>query len=377
VPELVEGEVIDVSAGSRHTFLITGDGLSYAAGFVESGFSYRGHLGLGPVQDCSGDKDKLCEYENDPLPVMKVVDTDGKRVDAPPFKRVYAGVGVPADSGEMHSVQIGVNGKVYTTGNNNKGQLCLGDLENRDYFHEVPRISNVVAAAVGLEFTLILLENGDVYGCGTNEVGQIGQGQDTVISQKPMQIEKLSNIDEISTGLSFAIFLDKDKSRVWGTGSNLYWQQCAGTSGIPFQSVREINIDDGGDIIHIETSRESSYFLFDDGKARSCGRNDEGQLGNGDFINSESQKKPIVDVDVEEDIIRIGSGPSSQSVFFITAEDVWAAGLNDRHQLGIDEIGSRDMPVQVEFQCEVSINYVSSSGTHTVADGFYIDDCNL
>jgi len=192
-----------------------------------------------------------------------------------------------------------------------------------------------------------------------------------------MQIEKLSGVDEISTGLSFAIFLDKDKSRVWGTGSNLYWQQCADTSGIPFQSVREIKIEGGGDIIHIETSRESSYFLFADGKARSCGRNDEGQLGNGDFINSESQKNPIVDVNVDKDIKRIGSGPSSQSVFFISAEDVWAAGLNDRHQLGIDEIGSKEMPVEVEFECEVYIDYVSSSGSHTVADGFYIDDCHL
>ena len=237
----MEGEVIDVSAGSRHTFLITGTGVVFAAGFVESDFSYRGHLGLGPVEDCSGDEDKLCEYENDPLPVTKVIDTNEKRVDAPPFVRVFAGVGVPADSGEMHSVLIGANGKVYTTGNNNKGQLCLGDdRDHVDYFHEVPRISNAVAAAVGLEFTLILLENGDVYGCGTNEVGQIGQGQDTVISPIPVKIDKLSGIDEISTGLSFAIFLDKDTSRVWGTGSNLYWQQCAGTSGIPFQSVREV-----------------------------------------------------------------------------------------------------------------------------------------
>jgi len=192
-----------------------------------------------------------------------------------------------------------------------------------------------------------------------------------------MQIEKLSGVDEISTGLSFAIFLDKDKSRVWGTGSNLYWQQCADTSGIPFQSVREIKIEGGGDIIHIETSRESSYFLFDDGKVRSCGRNDEGQLGNGDEVNSASQRNPIVNVNLDENVVRIGSGPSSQSVFFITDEDVYASGRNDRYQLGINNIGSRQSPVKVNFVCRVSIDNISSSGLHTVAMGYYIGNCDV
>lgn len=107
----------------------------------------------------------------------------------------------------------------------------------------------------------------------------------------------------------------------------------------------------------------------------SCGRNDEGQLGNGDFINSENQKNPVVDVNLDDPVRRLGSGPSSQSVFFILDEDVYAAGLNDRHQLGINEIGSREFPVKVDFQCEVDIEFVSSSGSHTVANGSYIDNC--
>lgn len=137
----------------------------------------------------------------------------------------------------------------------------------------------------------------------------------------------------------------------------------------------QIKFDDGGDIVQIETNRESSYFLFEDGKVRSCGRNDEGQLGNGDFINSESQKTPIVDVDLKKDVLRLGSGPSSQSVFFILEEEVYAAGLNDRHQLGINEIGSREFPVKVDFECEVEIEFVSSSGSHTVANGYYLNNC--
>lgn len=83
VPLEIEGEIIDVSAGSRHTFLVWNDGTVEAAGFIESDFGYRGHLGLGPVQDCEDEPNKLCENINDPLPVEKVVDAAGNLVDAP------------------------------------------------------------------------------------------------------------------------------------------------------------------------------------------------------------------------------------------------------------------------------------------------------
>lgn len=242
VPEEILGEIIDVAAGSRHTFLIQGDGTAIAAGFVESDFSYRGHLGVGPVQDCKGDIKKLCEGENDPLEITKVKNVDGKLEDPPAFDRVYAGVGIPADSGEMHSVLVAKNGKVYIAGNNNKGQLCLSpdDVEYENYFHEVKGVPKVKAAAVGEEFTLLLTEDGDVYGCGSNEVGQIGQGEKVDFSDKPVLIKGLEGIDDLSTGLTFAIFLDKDKGRIWGTGSNLYLQQCGFTGGEPYVEVREV-----------------------------------------------------------------------------------------------------------------------------------------
>ncbi len=106
--------------------------------------------------------------------------------------------------------------------------------------------------------------------------------------------------------------------------------------------------------------------------AFSCGRNDEGQLGAGnDFIGS-SKDETQFKVDLDETILRIGSGPSSQSVFFIGADGVWAAGLNDRYQLGTGEVGSADKPVPVKFEGPVQIEFVSSSGTHTVANGRYV-----
>ena len=241
VPQEIPDEIIDVSAGSRHTFLINSNGELIVAGFIESDFGYRGHMGVGPIDACSRPQsDQLCEGSNDPLVVIEVFDERGKSVqigDAnfPFFRFVYAGAGVPADSGEMHSAAIDFNGDVWITGNNNKGQLCLGDDGDgnfRDSFHKVPGLPGpALKAQVGDEFTVILLENGDVYGCGSNEQGEIGQGVNVDISNKAVKIKDLKNINQMSSGLQYTVFLD-DKNRIFATGSNLYGQMCAFTSGI-------------------------------------------------------------------------------------------------------------------------------------------------
>jgi len=80
-----------------------------------------------------------------------------------------------------------------------------------------------------------------------------------------------------------------------------------------------------------------------------------------------------VKVDIPKDIKvhTLGSGASSQSVFFVAEDDiVYAAGQNYRFQLGLGKIGSEKFPVLVEFDEGPSLHEIvkiSSSGTHTVA----------
>ena len=124
----------------------------------------------------------------------------------------------------------------------------------------------------------------------------------------------------------------------------------------------------GGDqkVVQVESGRESSYLLFDDGRVFSCGKNDKGQLGDGTTSDT-SNEQPVVRVDMSEEVYSIGSGPSSESVFFIGLDNVYAAGANDLFQLGIGNNESTKTPVRVEFDSPVDINFISSSRTHTVA----------
>ena len=103
-------------------------------------------------------------------------------------------------------------------------------------------------------------------------------------------------------------------------------------------------------------------------RALSC--TSEGQLGDGSFADKEKTS-----VEIPDDVIiyGLGSGASSQSVFFIAKDTVYAAGTNDRYQLGIGEVGSKADPVEVKFDIFTNMDIVkiSSSGSHTVAIGEY------
>lgn len=222
-PEFQEDEVLDLSAGSRHTFIIDKAGKAYSSGFIESFYSYQGHLGL--------DRGMLVEGPNDFMAVTTVINKGGSQVPSPRFSKVYAGAGAPGDSRDMHALLIDERGNVYTTGNNDNGQLCLGDHQSRDIFSQVTLPGPAVAAGVGLDFTLILLADGRTYGCGSNENGELGLGPNVKYTAVPKP-NGLSNIIDISAGLNYGLYL-QDGGKVLGSGSNLFSQLCESTDGDP------------------------------------------------------------------------------------------------------------------------------------------------
>ncbi|KAF9996081.1 hypothetical protein BGZ79_010199, partial [Entomortierella chlamydospora] len=82
-----------------------------------------------------------------------------------------------------HSVFLTDDGDAWVLGRNEKGQLGLGDTDPHPYPVKVPTIyttvgkktSNVkfVNAAVGRNHTILIADNGAVYGAGDNKMGQI------------------------------------------------------------------------------------------------------------------------------------------------------------------------------------------------------------
>lgn len=79
-------------------------------------------------------------------------------------------MGIKSCSSRSHSMCILENGDVYSWGSNNVGQLGLGDIMIRSIPTKIQMDGNVSIVSVGGRHSLLLLENGEVYSVGDNSV---------------------------------------------------------------------------------------------------------------------------------------------------------------------------------------------------------------
>src|SRR5436853_2253235 len=73
--------------------------------------------------------------------------------------------------------------------------------------------------STGFSHTLLLKFNGQVYSCGSNNLGELGLG-DTITKNSPILINSLNNIVQVSAGNSFSLALD-NIGNVYSFGSNI------------------------------------------------------------------------------------------------------------------------------------------------------------
>ncbi|XP_017785225.1 PREDICTED: protein RCC2 homolog [Nicrophorus vespilloides] len=138
-------------------------------------------------------------------------------------KRVHPNIYVPnrftdldirfavSGSSSAHSILIDANGKTYTFGRNQHGQLGLDHVNTTDAPTEVPKLAelNVISAACGRNHSLFLTDTGTVYACGDNKSGQCGVGNLQSQILTPTRINyRGPPIVKIGCGGEFSVILD-------------------------------------------------------------------------------------------------------------------------------------------------------------------------
>ncbi|XP_078498932.1 protein RCC2 [Lissotriton helveticus] len=132
-----------------------------------------------------------------------------------------------------HSLLITTEGKLWSWGRNEKGQLGHGDLQRLDAPKLIESMSAevMVSAACGRNHTLALTESGTVYAFGENKMGQLGIGNQTNAVASPTQI--LYNgqpISKVACGAEFSMLVDC-KGNLYSFGCPEYGQLGHNTDG--------------------------------------------------------------------------------------------------------------------------------------------------
>ncbi len=231
-------------------------------------------------------------------------------------------------AGWNHSLAAGIDGRVWSWGDNSFGQLGDGGTYSRSAPLQVEGLSGVMAVAAGKYHSLALKSDGTVWAWGFNGNGQLGDGT-TAQRLSPVQVSQLTGITAISAGAEFSLALRGDGT-VWS------WGKLAGSqSPVPVTGL--------SDVIAIAAGSRHALALRHDGSVWAWGSGARGELGNGVIADS-SSPVPVTGL---AGITALAAGGAHNLA--VTAEGaVWAWGANGSGQLGDGTVVQRSVPVQVQ-----------------------------
>nr|WP_107572492.1 RCC1 domain-containing protein [Clostridioides difficile] len=226
------------------------------------------------------------------------------------------------------------NNTLWGSGNNEVGQLGLDDIANRNVFTRMT-IENIRDIACGDNYIIVLKNDDTIWGTGNNNYGQLGlDSTGNVTSFNQLNV----NVEKIICGKVHTFIMKKDKT-IWGTGNNDYGQLGLGDT-INKNVFTKVDIDNVEKII---CGYYHTFIIKNDGILYSCGYNVYGQLGLGDTIN----KNVFTKVDIDN-VKKIGCGVYHT---FILKEDgaLYSCGHNVQGQLGLGDTTQRNTFTKIDI----------------------------
>ncbi|WP_232353188.1 InlB B-repeat-containing protein, partial [Bifidobacterium asteroides] len=301
---------------------------------------------------------------------------DGKTTQQTTPVMVLKPAGVPADftyvqvsAGYSHSLAVGSDGYVYAWGRNNYGQL--GNNATNDSSVPVrvrdpssPTDENkglkAIQVSAGAYHSLAIDSDGYVYAWGGNFDGQLGNntiGDYSTPNPLPVHVRDPSSpTDEnkglkaiqVSAGAFHSIAVGSD-GYVYTWGFN-YWGQIGNNisgfnkySSVPVL-VQDTDKNKGLKAIQVSAGGDHSLAIDEDGKTWSWGRNDHGELGNG---NNDDRAVPgLVRYPGTVTASQVNAG-LYHSLAIDEDGNTWSWGDNTAGQLGNDDTSDLSSPVRV------------------------------
>jgi alpha-tubulin suppressor-like RCC1 family protein len=292
-------------------------------------------------------------------------------------------------SGEYHTVLVSEDGRhVWTFGDNFYGQLGHGDTEDKNEPTEIqrgdqgiPEDVRIIGVSCGFRHTVLLSDDGRIWTFGSNNCGQLGLGhEDNKNRNVPIEIQRGEYglpEDVIITGVScgeyHTVLLSEDGKHIWTVGRNDHGQLGHGdriNRNVPKEIQRRVNeLPEDVKIIGASCGSHHTVLLSDDGRIWTFGDNINGQLGHGDieerYVPTEIQmNKNEREEDVK--IISVSCGTSHTVLLSEDGKHIWTFGNNRYGQLGLEDNLDKNVPTEIQREEDVKIISVSCGGFHTV-----------
>ncbi|XP_070638234.1 probable E3 ubiquitin-protein ligase HERC4 isoform X4 [Bos indicus] len=252
-------------------------------------------------------------------------------------------------------------------GNASFGQLGLGGIDEEIVLE--PRKSDffinkkVRDVGCGLRHTVFVLDDGTVYTCGCNDLGQLGHEKSR---KKPEQVVALDaqNIVAVSCGEAHTLALnDKGQVYAWGLDSDgqlglLGSEEC-------IRVPRNIKSLSDIQIVQVACGYYHSLALSKASEVFCWGQNKYGQLGLG--IDCKKQASPqLIKSLLGIPFMQIAAGGAHSFVLTLSGA-IFGWGRNKFGQLGLNDENDRYVPNLLKSLRTQKIVYICCGEDHTAA----------
>ncbi len=241
---------------------------------------------------------------------------------------------------------------------------------------QIAGLDNVVAVAAGARHALALKADGTVWAWGDNEYGQLGLGDTSgtatcsdwrgsfACRPTPTQVPGLSGVVSVAAGWSHSLVVKSDGT-VWAWGYNgfdqLGWSGAGGCPNSPCDSSTPVQSGTITTARQVGSKGYTSYALMSDGTVWTWGANLDGELGSGTSGGNRRNPAPVVSANgtgTLSGVVALGAG-KSHALALKGDGSVWGWGDNDQGALGDGTLTNQPAPVQA----------LGVSGATTVAAG--------
>ena len=339
--------------GGDHTITLSNDGTLHSFGY-----NHYGQLGLGHNNDVSL-----------PTPIPNL----------PKIMQISCG--------SFFTVCVDYEGFIWSFGQNNSGQLGTGNTTlfttNVNVPQKLDNIPPVLSVSCGHEHTLFITNEDNLWSCGNNQYGQLCHGDEEDRS-KP-QKTSFSTISKISAGFYHSLF-QNNKGEIISCGNNSYGQCGLGHFNSP-QITPSLIPNLPSNIVQFICGSHHNLFLDSDGNVFSVGYNEFGSLGLGHYCNldglNEIPNIPSVGVGLghntdQNELNKISNIPpikiiscAGSSCYLIDFEgNLWSFGNNGCGQLGNGDINKIKININIpKINTLKGIQQISRgcSGGHFIA----------
>ena len=257
--------------------------------------------------------------------------------------------GIKEISGGMyHSLLVQEDGTMWGWGLNDIGQLGI---DKADYgYHLVKEpfgaADQIRSISAGQYHTAVIKNDGTLWTCGQNLFGELGIGKaDSELHDKLVQVKDMDHVKSVSAGGEFTAIVKEDGS-LWMCGRNYCGQFGNGTmedSNVP------VKVMDSGVAAANAGVGYTTAIIKEDGTLWMCGNNEYGQLGTGGSEEIVTEPVEVVFKDASGNKLKVKSANSGWSHTAVVTEDgtLWTFGENKSGQLGDGTDIDRRTPVKV------------------------------